>query len=123
MRRVGIHKTTYNPEQSRGLTEHMNRTLVERAKSMLFDAGLRKRFWAEVVATASYVVNRSSPKSLQVTPEEKLTGKRPDLSHLRCVHESGAKVHIPKEKRRKWDEKSELCIFMGYSENSKAYRI
>lgn len=32
-------------------------------------------------------------------------------------------VYVPKEKRRKWDERSERCIFMGYIENSKAHRV
>jgi hypothetical protein len=42
----------------------MNRTLVERAKCMLFDAQLSKKFWAEAVATAAYIVNRSPTKSV-----------------------------------------------------------
>lgn len=32
-------------------------------------------------------------------------------------------VHVPKEKRRKLDEKSIECLFVGYSEESKAYRL
>jgi transposase InsO family protein len=49
LRKFGIrHQTTvpYNPEQN-GLAERMNRTLVERAKSMIFDADLHKKYWAE----------------------------------------------------------------------------
>jgi transposase InsO family protein len=38
-----IHQTTnvYTPQQN-GVAERMNRTLVERAKCLLFDAGLKK---------------------------------------------------------------------------------
>ena len=32
-------------------------------------------------------------------------------------------MHVPKQKRRKWDSKSEECVFMGYFEDSKAYRL
>lgn len=32
-------------------------------------------------------------------------------------------VHIPKEKRRKLDEKAVLLIFVGYSAETKAYRM
>lgn len=110
----------YKPEQD-GLPERMNRTLVEHAKSMLFDARLDERFWAEAVATASCVFNCSPTKGLLVTPEKIFTGKRLDLSHLR-VFGSEVVVHVPKEKRRKWDTKSERSIFMGYSDNSEAYR-
>lgn len=31
-------------------------------------------------------------------------------------------VHIPKEKRKKWDYKSQKLIFVGYDDNSKAFR-
>ena len=32
-------------------------------------------------------------------------------------------AHIPKQKRRKWDAKSEETILVGFDEQSKAYRI
>ena len=34
-----------------------------------------------------------------------------------------AYVHVPEEMRRKLDERSHKCIFVGYSEESKAYRL
>jgi len=37
----------------------MNKTLMERARSMLSGVGLGHEFWAEVVETACYLVNRS----------------------------------------------------------------
>ncbi|KXJ67928.1 hypothetical protein RP20_CCG007466 [Aedes albopictus] len=102
--------------------ERMNRTIVEKARSMLCDVNLEKCYWAEAVATASYVINRSPTKGLLVTPEEAFTGRRPNLAHLRVF---GSKVmfHVPKEKRNKWDPKSEPGIFMGYNSSSKAYRV
>uniref|UniRef100_A0AAG5CSP7 Retrovirus-related Pol polyprotein from transposon TNT 1-94 n=1 Tax=Anopheles atroparvus TaxID=41427 RepID=A0AAG5CSP7_ANOAO len=121
---AGIHHETsapYTPEQN-GLAERMNRTIVEKARSMLCDANLPKRFWAEAVATASYVINRSPTMGLRMTPHEAFTGRRPNLAHLRIF---GAKVmcHVPKERRQKWDAKSDSGIFMGYSSSSKAYRV
>jgi hypothetical protein len=56
-----------------------------------------------------------------MTPEEKFTGKKPDVSHLRvfgCI----AYVHVPDEKRSKLDPKAEKCIFIGYSLEQKGYR-
>lgn len=32
-------------------------------------------------------------------------------------------MHVPIQKRRKWDSNSEECVIMGYFENSKAYRL
>lgn len=111
----------YNPEQN-GLTERMNWAIVERSSALLFDANLGKRFWAEAVGTAVYITNRSPTKGLRITPEEAFSGKRPDLSHLR-VFGSEAMSFVPKVKRRKWDPKSEACIFIGYGNNGNGYRL
>jgi hypothetical protein len=49
-----------------------------------------------------------------MTPEEKFTGKKPNVSHLRvfgCI----AYVHVSDEKRSKLNPKVEKCIFIGYS--------
>jgi hypothetical protein len=56
-----------------------------------------------------------------MTPEEKFTGKKPDVSHLR-VFNCIAYVHVPNEKRSKLDLKAEKCIFIGYSLEQKGYR-
>ncbi len=56
-----------------------------------------------------------------MTPEEKFTDKKLDVSHLRvfgCI----AYVHGPDEKRSKLDPKAEKCIFIGYSLEQKGYR-
>lgn len=118
-----IHQTSnpYTPEQN-GLAERMNRTLVEKARSMLHGAGLPKSFWAEAVSTAAYLVNRSPTSGHGKTPEEVWSGKTPDLSHLR-VFGSKAMVHVPKELRRKLDSKSREMIFVGYCEATKGYRL
>lgn len=84
---------------------------------MLFDAKLNIRFWAEAVSKAAYLVNRSPSRGLltEKTPEEVWTSKRPNISYLR-VFGCKAMMHIPKEKRKKFDSKSKACIMVGYSE-------
>ena len=41
------------------LAERMNRTIMERVRSMLAHAKLPKTFWAEALSTTTYVINRS----------------------------------------------------------------
>lgn len=114
--------TPYTPEQN-GIAERMNRTLVERAKCMLFEAKLHKHLWAEAVTAAAYLVNRSPSRVLdEVTPYEKWTGKKPNLSNLQ-IFGSKAMVHIPKQNRLKWDRKSRELVFVGYCDNTKGYRL
>ena len=110
------------PEQN-GRIERSNRTVIETARTLLEGGGLHKRYWAEAVNTAIYVRNRCPSKAVSgKIPEELWRQKRISLSHLR-VFGCEAYAHIPKQKRRKLDPKSEKKIFVGYSESSKAYRL
>jgi hypothetical protein len=55
-------------------------------------------------------------------PQEAWSGTKLNVAHLRtfgCI----AYAHIPSELRKKLDDKSEKCIFIGYSETCKAYRL
>lgn len=111
----------YTPEQN-GVSERMNRTLVEKARAMLFESKVNKIFWCEAVETAAYLVNRSPASALQdgKTPSELWEGRRPDVSGLR-VWGSPAYCHVPKEHRKKLDSKAWKGVFLGYHCNG--YRI
>jgi hypothetical protein len=80
---------------------------VEKAKSMLIESGLNKKYWAEDVNTAVYLKNRSPTKALSETaPEQAWSGGyKMNLSHLR-VFGSRAFARIPKQKRDKLDQNS-----------------
>jgi hypothetical protein len=101
----------------------MNRTLMEKARSMLNGAKLVQEFWAEAVGTACYLVNRSPSLALDdKTPHEIWSGKKPSLQHLR-VFGCDAYVHVPKENRSKLDKKAKKCIFIGYKDGVKGYKL
>jgi hypothetical protein len=89
---------------------------------MLNEKNLPNYFWAEVVATAVYIMNRTPTIVVHaMTHEEKFTGKKLDVSHLKvfgCI----TYVHVPDEKRSKLYPKAEKCIFIGYSLEQKTYR-
>ena len=126
LKEAGInHQLTIprNPEQN-GVAERLNRTLVESVRSMLAETTLPQHFWAEALATAVYLKNRSPIASAEseTTPHESLYGKKPTVHHLKvfgCV----AYSHIPKEERKKLDCKAKRCVFLGYGENVKGYRL
>lgn len=110
------------PEQN-GVAERLNRTLVEKGRTMLIDANLPVELWAEAVYTANYLKNLSPTKVVpNMTPEEAWSGNKPDLSHLK-IFGCKALVHVPQALRKKWDAKSEEKIFVGYSEETKGYRV
>ena len=75
--------TAYSPQQN-GVSERLNRTLVEAARSMISHAGLSKAYWAETVATATYLRNRMVSAAIKsgITPYQLWYGKKPNLKHL-----------------------------------------
>jgi hypothetical protein len=112
----------YTPQQN-GVAERTNRTIVEKARSLLSDAGLPKAYWAEAVSTAVYLINRTPTRVLNFkTPEEVWTGRKPDISHLK-IFGCKAMVYVPKPLRLKWDSPTRDAIFIGYPEESKGYRF
>jgi hypothetical protein len=89
---------------------------------MLNEKNLPNYFWVEAVITVVYIVNQTPTTIVHgMTPEEKFTNKKPNVSHLRvfgCI----AYVHVPNEKRSKLDPKVEKCIFIGYFLEQKGYK-
>lgn len=118
-----LHETTcpYTPEQN-GVAERWNRSIMEKTRCLLHDSGLEKKFWAEAVNCAVYLLNRSPVSGSNVTPEEIWSGQKPNLSHLR-IFGTLVTVHIPKQKRRKLDMKAIEAIFVGYGTQTKGYRL
>jgi hypothetical protein len=68
-------------------------------------------------------LNRSPTAALNdITPEEAWSSIKPSVRHFRvfgCV----TYTHVPDAQRKKLDDKSVKCIFLGVSEESKAYRL
>ena len=92
-------------------------------RSILFDAKLPLKFWAEAVNTVVYSRNRSPTSSLEGrTPFEFYYGQKPDVSNLR-VFGSVCFVHIPDNKRQKLDPKSYKAVFVGYPNETKGYKV
>ena len=112
----------YCPEQN-GVSERLNRTIIEGARSMLCHAKLPLKFWAEAVSTTVYLRNRSPTSALNgKTPFEHWFGEKPDVSNLR-VFGCLCYVHIPDNLRRKLDPKSYKAVFVGYPDGTKGYKV
>lgn len=90
---------------------------------MICAKNLDVSLWAEAVNTAVYTLNRTGTSSVKNnSPYELYYKVMPDIKHLR-VFGTVVYTHIPKQKRKKWDPKSKKGIFVGYSDNTKGYRV
>ncbi|GJR82549.1 putative ribonuclease H-like domain-containing protein [Tanacetum coccineum] len=110
------------PQQNR-VAKRKNRTLIEAARTMLADSKLPTTFWAEAVNTACYVQNRVLViKPHNKTPYELFLGRKPALSFMRPF---GCPVTILNtiDHLGKFDGKADEGFFVGYSTNSKAFRV
>nr|GEX69584.1 hypothetical protein [Tanacetum cinerariifolium] len=109
--------------QQNGVTERKNMTLIEAARTMLADSLLSIPIWAEVVNTACYVQNRVLvTKPHNKTPYELLLGRSPSIGFMRPF---GCPVTILNTLNPlgKFDGKVDEGFLIGYSINSKAFRV
>ncbi|GKC18506.1 retrovirus-related pol polyprotein from transposon TNT 1-94 [Tanacetum coccineum] len=114
--------TSRTPEQN-GVVERRNRTLVEAARTMLSASKLPLSFWAEAVATACYTQNRSIIISTHgKTTYHIINDRKPSIKHL---HIFGCICYITRdgENLDKMKEKGDPCVMVGYSTQSKGYRV
>ena len=114
--------TSYTPQQN-GVAERKNQTLMNMVRCLLVEGRMPRSFWAEAATWSVHIINRSPTAAVtNKTPEECWTGNKPNVAHFRifgCV----TYVHVPNEKRIKLEDKSYKCVFLGVSEESKAYRL
>ena len=114
------HKNcAYTPQQN-GVAERLNRSILNKVRSMLSESGLGQKFWAEAVSTAVYQINRSPSSVIEFEiPEERWTSAIPDLSGLRRF---GCIVYIHASEG-KLNPRAKKGVFTGYPDGVKGFRV
>ena len=117
-----IHEvsTPYTPQHN-GIVERKNRTLKEMMNAMLLSYGFPDNMWGEVILSANYILNSVSHKKLDKTPIELWRYFVPNMKFMKvwgCL----AKVGMPSFKRTTIGAITFDIVFIGYVENSVAYR-
>lgn len=112
----------YTPQQN-GVAERANRTLVEMARCLMLQAKLPNSLWAEAINAATFLRNRCPTKALEnKTPYEMWFDEKPYVGFLRII-ESKVIVLNKSGQCKKFDPKGYEYILVGYSHESKAYRL
>ena len=114
--------TTHDTPQHNGISEALNRRLLERMRAMLHASGLPKNLWGEAINHAVWLKNRASTRALgKVTPFERLYGQKPNLGG---VPEWGQRVWVHDDTGSKLDARANEAHWIGFdSDSPHAHRV
>ena len=109
--------------QHNAVAERMNRTIMEKIRSMLSHAKLPKRFWDEALRTVVDLINLSPSIPLDGDVAKHVwSGTYVSYKHLKAFG-CRAFAHVPDVERSKLDAKTKECVFLGYSHDDFGYRL
>jgi hypothetical protein len=109
-----------SPQNSKA--ERIIRSINNVIHTLLIQASLPGRYWAEGLHTATYLLNRLPIKAIQVAcPHIALFGSAPSYEHLR-VFDCACYPNTAATAPHKLAPRSTRCVFLGYSSDHKGYR-
>ena len=119
---VSLEYANTNTPQQIGMSERVGRTLAAMVPCMLADSGLPKFLWKELMFTAAFLGNSAPHPAIGMqSPYKLLHGTEPDLRLLRVI---GARAFAHTETySKKLELKAVEGRLVGYSNNSKSYRV
>jgi hypothetical protein len=90
---------------------------------MLHAKSLPQILWVETLNCATYIQNISPHRSVEDnTPYEASSGLKMEVTHF-FIFGSCAWAQIPSKKRKALDPQSTECIFVGYPDGVKGYKL
>jgi hypothetical protein len=117
-----LHMSCPYTSSQNGKAERMIRTTNDTVRTLLFQASLPARFWAEGLHTSTYLLNRLPSAACPApTPHHALFGIPPRYDHLR-IFGCACYPNTTATSSHKLDPRSTLCVFLGYSLDHKGYR-
>lgn len=118
LEKYGIVRESSEPycHEHNGLVERLNRTIQERARALLFEAGFPANKWGLAIHAACYIYNRTPHSSIEfVTPFEMLYGKPPDVSTLKVFGSCAYALDEQVPKGKKFQPRSKKLYVVGYT--------
>jgi hypothetical protein len=108
-----LETTAPDTSNQNGLVERPHRTIKEKVRCLLYTAGLSIQFWSSALLHAVWLYNRTFHSSLDMSPYQAYTGRRPTVDGLLTF---GTRV-TPKKSRSRTtalDPNAHDGIFLGY---------
>jgi hypothetical protein len=95
--------------QLNGKAERLNRTITNKARTLLYDSEVSLELWGEAVYTATYLINRSPTIKQAATPAELWYGKKPDLSRIQIFGTKTYALNLGYLKKSSRKKAQQLC--------------
>jgi histone deacetylase 1/2 len=119
---VSLRMSCPYTSQQNGKAERMIRTANNVMRTLLFQASMPPSYWADALATATYLINCLPTKTLHMgTPFLALYGTHPSYHDLRAFG-CTCYPNLTSTTPHKLAPRSTLCAFLGYSPDHKGYR-
>lgn len=116
---ISIEYTQPYSSQQNGVSERMNRTLYDKARTMMIETGLPKYLWVEAILCAAYQLNRCPSAAINYRiPAQMYIGKL-RLNELKVFGSKAWAVILPKN--QKLEERAQEVRMVGYAKNG--YRL
>ncbi|CAI5475567.1 unnamed protein product [Closterium sp. Yama58-4] len=115
LKKQGIERelTTTYTQQSNGVAERANRTILETARALLIESSLGNSMWPHAVRHATVARNRVLTK----------VGDDPWLGRKLRVFGCMAVAHVPKTYRSKLEASAIWCVHLGLAAESKGWLL
>ena len=123
---ISHDKSVIYEQWQNGVVERAMRTVWEGSEAMRKDAGAPASFWPHSIQAFVHTFSLLALGDRERSPYELWWDKdipiERRLSSLR-IWGSLCYAHVPKEKRKKLDDKARVCVHLGYSRDRKAYKL
>ncbi|KAL0945251.1 hypothetical protein HGRIS_014893 [Hohenbuehelia grisea] len=116
------HLNVHDSPQSSGMIERGHRTQANDVRAMMISAGIPQNLWTEAWNYSNWLRTRTPTRRIpdSITPLEKATGERPDLSLAR---EWGSQVWVKRLKVNKFASRMVEGRFIGVDDEAKGIRV
>ncbi len=110
---IDLEPTMANSAQQNSKAERMNRTLTERARTILNESKLDKQFWPEAITCAAFIINRCPTKGGFI-PFNRWYGRDYEYKRLRVFGCEAYRLTY-RHTADKMIDKSKKLVFVGYA--------
>ena len=97
---------------------------MNKVRALLYQAGLPNYFWGEALLASVFLYNRTPHTALKgVTPYEKKTSVKPDISFIRIFRSITFYKVKGLDSHNKLKARANKAVLIGFTDNTEVYKL